>query len=159
LQLSDLTILDPDNVAADFSLTVNAGTNYAVAGTTITPEVNFNGSLPVSVEVSDGAAASAPFSLDVMVSAVNDPPDITGQNVINTPEETAVTVQISDLTISDPDNVPADFSVIISPGSDYTAVGDVVTPNQNFTGLLTVNIQVSDGVNTSTSYPLKINVT
>ncbi|SHG54634.1 gliding motility-associated C-terminal domain-containing protein [Chryseolinea serpens] len=160
IDLTNLVVADPDNTyPTDFSLIVNAGSNYSVNGTTITPQLNFSGPLPVSVEVNDGTNESAPFNLNVVVNAVNDPPDITGQNVINTAEETPVTVQISDLTISDPDNVPADFSVIISPGSDYTASGDVVTPNLNFTGMLTVNIQVSDGVNVSTSYPLKINVT
>jgi gliding motility-associated-like protein len=160
IDLSNLLVADPDNTyPTDFSLIVNAGSNYSVVGTTITPQLNFSGPLPVSVEVNDGTNESAPFNLNVVVTAVNDPPDITGQNVINTAEETPVTVQVSDLTISDPDNVPGDFSVIISPGSDYTASGDVVTPNLNFTGMLTVNIQVSDGVNVSTSYPLKINVT
>ncbi|AYB34051.1 tandem-95 repeat protein [Chryseolinea soli] len=160
IDLANLLVADPDNTyPADFSLIVNAGSNYAVNGTTITPVLNFSGPLPVSVEVNDGTNESAPFNLNVLVNAMNDPPDITGQNVITTAEETSVTVQISDLTISDPDNVTADFSVIISPGSDYTASGDVVTPNLNFTGMLTVNIQVSDGVNVSTSYPLKINVT
>ncbi|HEY5746923.1 MAG TPA: tandem-95 repeat protein [Chryseolinea sp.] len=160
IDLANLVVADPDNTyPADFSLIVNAGANYSVSGTTITPDLNFTGPLPVSVEVNDGTNESAPINLNVVVNAVNDPPDITGQSVISTAEETPVTVLISDLTISDPDNVSTDFSVIISSGSDYTASGDIVTPNLNFTGMLTVNIQVSDGANVSTSYPLKINVT
>ena len=73
--LSDLTVTDVDNAyPAGFSLTVLPGTNYTVAGATITPAHNFNGTLTVPVTVNDGAADSNTYNLTVTVTAVNDAP-------------------------------------------------------------------------------------
>ncbi len=67
--LGDLTVTDVDNTYPDdFTLTVSAGTNYAVAGATVTPAVGFNGDLTVPVTVNDGAANSNTYNLIVFVS-------------------------------------------------------------------------------------------
>nr|WP_236676242.1 tandem-95 repeat protein [Chryseolinea lacunae] len=122
------------------------------------PTTNFNGALPVTVEVNDGTSESSPFNLNVVVNAVDDPPEIVGQSSLTTPEETAININVSDLVITDPD-ADINFTVVISQGDDYTFSGTIVTPNQDFTGLLSVNVQVSDGTSLSATYPLKISVT
>ena len=48
----------------------------------ITPAADFNGTLTVPVMVNDGTADSNVFTLSVSVTAVNDPPEITGQTAL-----------------------------------------------------------------------------
>lgn len=79
IQLSDLIVVDPDNAyPADFTLEVNAGTNYAVSGSTVTPDADFNGGIAVPVRVNDGMAFSNLFNLAVDVVPQNDPPFTVG---------------------------------------------------------------------------------
>ena len=60
---------DPDNdYPADFTLSLAPGENYTVAGSTVTPLSNFNGSLDVPATVNDGELDSAPF---VLLGGVN----------------------------------------------------------------------------------------
>jgi len=57
LTLGNLTVTDPDNsYPTGFTLSVQAGSNYTVAGTTITPAASFVGTLTVPVTVNDGTA-------------------------------------------------------------------------------------------------------
>ena len=75
-----MTATDPDNTYPnDFSLTVQNGANYTQAGNTITPAVDFNGTLTVPVTVNDGAVDSAVFNLSVEVTALNDAPGGNGR--------------------------------------------------------------------------------
>jgi len=78
----DLTIDDADIDPAyhvEYALTVYGGANYTVAGTQVTPEAGFTGTLQVPVSASDGAAESATFELQVIVGDETDtvPPEIT----------------------------------------------------------------------------------
>ncbi|MEP0940017.1 MAG: gliding motility-associated C-terminal domain-containing protein [Cyclobacteriaceae bacterium] len=91
IALADLTVTDPDNTyPADFTLTVNTGTNYTVSGTTITPATDFNGTLTVPVTVNDGTVDSDPFNLTVTVDAINDKPTFTKGNDITIDEDAGV---------------------------------------------------------------------
>ncbi|MBL7856238.1 MAG: tandem-95 repeat protein [Cyclobacteriaceae bacterium] len=154
--VSNLIIADPDNSV--FTLTVLAGTNYTFSGSTITPSLNFNGSLTVNVRVSDGTANSATFGLAVQVAAVNDAPVITAQtpNPINATEDTPFTLSVSNLSITDPDN--SSFTLTILPGTNYTFSGTTITPNLNYFGALTVNVQVSDGQTNSNTFGVNVQV-
>lgn len=78
ITLSDITVSDPDvpSYPTGFTLTVQAGNDYTVSGNTITPILDFNGDLSVPVTVNDGTFDSAPFSLAVSVTAVNDQPTV-----------------------------------------------------------------------------------
>jgi large repetitive protein len=156
LTLSNVTVSDPDN-SAGFTLVISSGSNYTFSGTTITPAANFNGTLTVNVQVSDGSLTSASFPLQVGVTPVNDAPTITGQSTVTTNEDTPVVTSVSNITISDPDN--SSFTVTVLAGSNYTFSGTTITPALNFNGTLTVNIQVSDGSLASTSFPLQVGVT
>jgi len=76
---ADLTVIDPDNTyPAGFALAVQNGTNYTVAGTTITPSLNFNGTLTVPIIVNDGTDNSNVFNLSVTVTPINDVPTTSG---------------------------------------------------------------------------------
>ncbi len=162
LTLADLTVTDPDNTfPADFTLAVQAGANYTVAGTTVTPDTDFVGTLNVPVTVNDGTDDSAPFVVAVDVTAVNDAPVITGQaGSLSTPEETDLVLTLADLTVTDPDNsYPADFTLAVQAGANYTVAGTTVTPDTDFVGTLSVPVTVNDGTDDSSPFLISIDVT
>jgi len=76
ISLNDLTIFDPDNYPKDLSMNIGSGPNYTVniSNNSITPDVNFNGTLTIPISVNDGAIDSNTFDLKVLVSAVNNQP-------------------------------------------------------------------------------------
>ena len=81
ITLSHLEVTDTDNpnYPKGFSLKVLPGTknaSYAVSGNTIIPALNFNGFLEVGVTVSDGVNQSGEFKLSILVTPVNDAPEI-----------------------------------------------------------------------------------
>jgi gliding motility-associated-like protein len=143
LVVGNFTIADSD--AGDtFTLQVRDGTGYTHTGNEITPNLNFNGELSVQVVVNDGTADSEIFFAPVTVTAVNDFPRITGQDELSTPEATAITITLDNLSIDDPDSDPSDFTLLIQPGN-YTLAGNTVTPPANFNGDLDVSMIVNDG--------------
>ena len=161
ITLGHLTVTDPDNTYPDdFTLSVQNGTNYTRSGNTITPVADFNGTLTVPVTVNDGTDNSNTFNLSVTVSAVNDPPEITGQSALSTPEETALAISLGDLTVTDPDNTyPDDFTLSVQNGTNYTRSGNTITPVDEFNGSLSVPVTVSDGSASSNTFLLSVTVT
>jgi gliding motility-associated-like protein len=161
LEFSHLTVSDPDNTyPTGFTMTVAAGTNYTVSGTTVTPAAGFAGDLTVPVTVNDGTSDSNPFNVVITVEPhVNVAPTITGQATISTPENTAVTLQFSHLTVSDPDNTyPTGFTMTVAAGTNYTVSGTTVTPSTGFAGNLSVPVTVNDGTNDSSPFNVVITV-
>jgi gliding motility-associated-like protein len=160
IQLSHLIVMDPDNTyPAGFTFHISPGSNYTVSGNTITPAQDYNGTLNIAVTVNDGTNESEPFNFQIQVGDTNDPPVITGQSTLTTNEEEAFTLQLSHLTVTDPDNpYPAGFTLLVSPGTNYAVSGTTITPLQNFAGILTVPVRVNDGVNNSTTFNLQLQV-
>jgi VCBS repeat-containing protein len=158
--LTDLVVSDNDNTyPGDFTLDVMSGENYSVAGATITPAAEFSGALNVPVTVNDGSSSSAVFNLQVTVVPVNDAPVITDQAPLSIAEDQPFVFDLAYLTVSDPDNTyPNDFSLSISPGSNYTVNGSTITPQADFTGALGVPVAVSDGLNLSNTFNVQITV-
>lgn len=77
VHLSDLVVNDPDGVfPAGFSLQMLDGDNYVVDNGTLAPKRDFFGNLHVPVSVSRGDVASSIFQLLVIVTPVNDPPQL-----------------------------------------------------------------------------------
>jgi gliding motility-associated-like protein len=144
LKTSHLTIEDPDD--SEFALTVSEGENYTVSGSVITPALNFSGVLSIEVTVSDGQADSEPYDVQLTVNAVNDAPKITGQQSISTNASSPVVIDLTHLTVEDPDNsYPEDFILLIRKGSNYTLNGNQLTPNTGFSGDLIADMSVNDG--------------
>jgi gliding motility-associated-like protein len=161
IKLTDLDVTDRDDLFYPwgFSLTVYPGENYTVSGSTVTPNANFNGILTVPVTVNDGKHESDKYNFRITVNPVNDPPVITGQVALQTLENKAIAIQLTHLTVSDPDNAyPTGFTLSIASGSNYTVSGTSVTPVAGFTGTLAVNVTVNDGSLSSNAYSLKITV-
>ncbi|MBT1703824.1 tandem-95 repeat protein [Chryseosolibacter indicus] len=161
IDFSHLVVNDPDSsYPTGFSLFVSPGSNYTVAGTTITPAAGFNGVLSVPVSVNDGTATSNTFYLQVTVNAINNAPVITGQaSTLQTAEGQSITISFNHIAVSDPDNnYPGGFTLNVFPGDNYTVSGTTVTPVPDFSGMLSVSVSVSDGQANSNTYPLQINV-
>ena len=78
LTLGVLTVVDPDNTYPDdFSLTVYEGANYTRTGITITPDLDFVGTLTVPVSVNDGQIESN--SIDLLITVIEETPQITSE--------------------------------------------------------------------------------
>lgn len=159
IQASHLTIVDPDD--NQFTVELTAGANYTVSGATITPALNFSGTLSIPVRVNDGEASSTAYNLQLPVNAVNDAPRITGQQPLEGGANQFFTVQLSHLQVTDPDNsYPTGFtlSILPSPDNTYTVSGNQVKSAPNFEGMLQVQVRVSDGSASSEPFPLQIKI-
>ncbi len=162
IKLSHLTVTDPDNAyPSDFTLKILPGDQYSVNKNVVTPAQDFTGSLVIRVVVNDGQNDSDPFDAVVNVSPeVNISPVISGQIPVSISKNQALTILLSHLLVTDPDNVfPSDFALKVYPGENFDVKESVVTPHKDFTGELAVPVSVSDGTSESKVYHLKINVT
>ncbi len=82
ISLDDLNVTDVDDIyPTDFTLTVKAGQNYTFSGNTVTPAENWNGTLSVPVDLSDGSATVS-YTLSVEVIPVDDAPVFTSTPVL-----------------------------------------------------------------------------
>ena len=160
IEFSNLSVTDPDNdYWADFTMAIQPGANYTASEMTVTPAVGYVGTLSVGVRVNDGTDNSNTFNVQVQVLPVNDPPRITSQLEINVDENTPFDVLLSHITVDDDDSdFPDDFTVEVLTGTNYSFASAMVTPTTDFTGILSVNIRVSDGKDFSPMFPLIVNV-
>ncbi len=159
LLLGDFTITDADNDPADMTLIVLDGTAYSRTGNTVTPDAEYSGTLTVPVRVSDGVDTSLTFNTSISVSAVNDPPVITGQNTVSSSEDTPFIIEIAHLIISDPDNDTSELSLSIHDSTNYSVSGNTVTPDPDFYGALLIPVTVSDTGITSNIFLLTATIT
>ena len=157
--LQSLVISDPDvdpSYHVAYELTLYGGENYLQSENVVTPGANYTGLLTVPVTVSDGAADSQTFDLQIEVLPVNDAPVITGQNALETLERTAVTIFVQDVVIDDPDNEVAEMTLVVQDGAGYSRVDNTITPNAGILGDLAIGIVVSDGNLDSEIFQLQV---
>jgi hypothetical protein len=133
-----------------FTFTLFDGPNYSLSGKTVVPAADYFGELQVPVVVDDGEtqnSSSNTYNLIITVNPVNDPPTITGQSSLTTPEDVPLTIGLGDLTVTDIDNTyPDDFTIEVLPGVNYAVTGgNTVNPVLNYSGTLTVPVSVDDG--------------
>lgn len=160
IELNDLIVVDRDDIYPDdFTLIIIEDEGYIVEGTTVTPPQNFNGNLRVRVMVNDGHVNSRRYSIYIDVTAVNDPPVITGQAALNINEDESLTLQPLHLSVVDPDdNYPNGFTIIPSPGTNYTVSGNTIIPARDFAGVLSASVKVNDGESDSAPFDLQISI-
>gem|GEM_PF-1886711 len=96
---------------------------------------------------------SAPANVD------NEAPVIQGQDDLETEEDTALTLTVDDFDIDDPDSDPDDFALSVQDGTNYTHQGNTITPAEDFNGVLTVPVRVSDGFEFSAVFNASVTVT
>ncbi len=142
LSLSGVAFKDVDG-DTQFSLSVIAGENYTFSGTTVTPALNFNGTLQVGVTVSDGIEASDTEFISVTVNPVNDPPVITSTAPADGKENTLYTYTVA---ASDPDNTSLIYTLSNKPaGMEINNNIITWTPAAGVTTSGEVTLTVSDG--------------
>ena len=160
--LAHLMVEDPDNAYPDdFAISVAPGPHYSAEGTTIIPEPEYSGVLTVPLTVNDGELNSNLFTLTITVSAVNDPPVVSGQADTMTPEDVPLTITLADLAVTDVDSPGEDFQLKLlapTPEAGYSVDGTTIHPAPNFFGWLSVALVVSDGSVDSAPFTLAVQV-
>jgi hypothetical protein len=81
------------------------------------------------------------------------PISITGQNPLSTPEDTSLTLTITDFTFSE---TPSQITVL--PGTNYTVTGNTITPNAHFNGALNVSMTATVNDVSSAIFNASVNV-
>lgn len=94
------------------------------------------------------------------ISQGNHKPQIKGQQELSTNEDESITILMTNLEVEDRDDwfYPWGFTMTIYPGSDYTVSSHTVTPAEDFTGKLKVQVTVNDGQDESNKFDLEITV-
>jgi len=146
--------------ASAFTLSEDGSFSYTHDGTE-------NLSDSFTYEVSDAAAHTSQATVTVTITPVNDAPVITAQGTLTTAEETDLAITLDDLTVGDPDNTyptgfTLNFTLNVQDGSNYTRTGNIITPDTDFNGDLTVPVTVNDGQaqnGTSAAFDLTVTVT
>lgn len=156
LTLTDITATDAES--DPLTIQVQAGDHYTFSGATVTPAPDFNGDLDVSFRVFDGTDYSETGHITVTVTPVNDPPVISATQALTTPEDTPITISLTDVTVTDVDG-DTSFELSLLDGSNYTVSGNTVTPQADYNGILQVGVQVSDGIASSAVAYIQITVT
>ncbi|MEP6735475.1 MAG: tandem-95 repeat protein, partial [Chryseolinea sp.] len=157
ITINQLLVTD-DQTSTGFPVKIYSGTNYTIKGSSILPASNYVGPLTVPVSVNDGIDESNKFNLNVNVIPPSSKPTIIGQNPIASDEDIPVTIALSDLLVTDTDDVyPKGFSLQILPGTGYASSGTTVTPAKDFNGFLLVSVTVTDkGGSVSNPYGLAL---
>ena len=158
IRIGDLEIHYPSGDPAELAVIIHDGLFFAHIGSTVTPSANYSGELAVPVTVSDGRLESDVYNVTIGVVPVNDPPFITGQQPIATPERTPVEITVGDLLITDPDNDIAELYVRVLDGSGYQRTDNTITPEPGVVGTLAVNVVVSDGALDSDVFAVVVQV-
>jgi hypothetical protein len=123
---------------------------------TYTPSAIYNGADSFTFKVNDGTADSAPATVSISVSPVNDVPTAAGQSVI-TDEDSAVGVTLSG---ADVENSPLTYTIVAGPcHGTLTGTGAnlTYTPTANYNGADSFTFKVNDG--TADSAPATISIT
>lgn len=161
LSLANLRVEDPDHVYPDdFTLSINEGTNYHVDEFTITPEMDFTGTLSVPVIVNDGIEESEEFLVLVEVEKINHVPFIIGlSEPLAIPQDTPLTLTLEDLEVEDEDHdFPDDFNLNVGEGENYSVDFHTIHPDEGFVGELLVPVTVTDGIDESEVFEIPIEV-
>jgi len=152
---------DPEGGPITYSIAAGTG-NGTLTGTApdllYIPDSNFNGSDSFTFTVSDGSLDSAPVTVSITVTPVNDPPVANAQSK-TTAEDVPVAITLSG---SDPEGSALSFTIVAGPGKGtLTGVAPAMTytPNPDSNGSDSFAFTVSDGALTSGSATVSITVT
>ncbi len=126
---------------------------------TYTPVANYNGPDSFTFKANDGAADSAPATVSITATPVNDAPVAQPQSV-STPEDTAKAIT---LVAIDPENSPATYAILAGPAHGTLSVltSNVVTytPAANYFGPDSFTFQASEPPLVGPSATVSITVT
>lgn len=151
---------DPDGDALTYSV-ITGPSHGRLSGTapklTYTPQPNFNGSDSFTFIINDGTVDSAPTTVIIVVTAVNDPPTA-DDTCVTTQEDTYVSIT---LTGCDPDGDVLTYSIVKSPSNgELSGTGPNLsyTPDENFNGSDSFTYKVNDGTTESAEATVSIKI-
>ncbi|AZZ96391.1 hypothetical protein ELR70_04190 [Pseudoalteromonas sp. R3] len=142
------------------SITLMAGDNYTLDGTTVIPDEHFNGSLVVPATATKDNQISEQFNITITVVAVNDEPTVLNDRVEVAFQASQVVLPV----LSNDSDVDGDILSISSV--DYQGDGTVTiasaslvyTAGSTFSGTETFSYTVSDGNGGSASGEVEVTV-
>ncbi len=156
-----LTGQDPEGATLSYRLQGTAVANGVLTGTppnlSYQPKANFNGQDQFSFVVNDGALDSAPATVAITVTPVNDAP-VADARTLTIAVDQAANIT---LTGSDVEGSPLTYALVSQPANGtVTGTPPAVsyTPVVSFTGIDTFTFSVSDGALTSAAATVTINV-
>ena len=161
-------VLNNDSDAEGNSLTAQLVSGVANGTLTLNSDGSFTYEHDGSTVLSDsftyraidalGASNVATVSLSI-TNPINDKPVITSQSNLTIPMETPFEITLGHLTVMDPDNsYPADFTLAVASGANYSSTANTITATAGFSGDLTVPVTVNDGLVDSDQFNLSITV-
>ena len=130
----------------------------AAPNLTYTPNANVNGSDSFTFKANDGELDSAPATVSITITPVNDAP-VADNLSVTTLEDTAVVIT---LTGSDVEGSPLTFAVLTGPTKGTlsgTTPNLTYTPSANANGADSFTFKVTDGQLDSAPATVSINVT
>jgi len=156
-----LTGSDVDGDALSFSV-ASGPANGTLSGTApdllYTPGSGYQGADSFTFTASDGQATSAPATVEISVTRVNNAPTAADQ-AVSTAEDTSLAITLSG---SDLDSDPLTFAVLTAPANGVLsgAAPDLTyTPNPNFNGSDSFTFKANDGLADSAPATVSISVT
>jgi cellulose biosynthesis protein BcsQ len=149
---------DPDGDTVVYSV-VTDPVHGALSGTapnlTYTPNRDFHGPDSFTFKVNDGAADSAPATVSITVTKVNDP-SVAASDHVTTSEDTSTAISLRGI---DPDGDRLTYSIVTRPSHGSlsgTGPNVVYEPDQNFNGPDNFTFKINDG--TTDSVPATISI-
>ena len=152
---------DADGNALSFSI-VSSPTHGVLSGTppniSYAPAGNFNGTDSFTFKANDGSADSAPATVTLAVTSVNDAP-VAGAQSISTVEDTTKAIT---LTGSDVDGNALTYAIVAAPAHGVlsgSAPNVTYTPAANYSGSDSFTFKANDGLVDSAVATVSITVT
>jgi Ca2+-binding RTX toxin-like protein len=163
--LTGFSDVDEDTLSV-VNLVASNGTLENIGNDTfvLTPGANFNGTVTLTYDVSDGVTSVTNQTRSLNVVAVNDSPTGSPTAVLGTSEDTPFIISASELLAGFSDVDEDTLSVVNLVASNGTLINNEdgsygFTPNANFNGEVVLTYEVSDGTETLTEQSLSFNVT
>ncbi len=151
-----LSMTDAVDVDDPLSVIISSGANYTIVDNVITPTLHFNGELSVPVAITNGRDTIKNISMTVVVAPVNDVPQVLLPKSQKINEDTPIVFTKDMVTLLDVDN--ENLNILVGHGEHYTVSGLTVTPESNYNGALQVPVSATDGIDTSQSVLLSVDV-
>lgn len=142
-----LTGTDPDNDQLTFKIIDQPKNGTLVeteAGIIYTPKQDFSGNDSFTFKANDGIVESKIGTVNIRVTAVNDPP-VAEEKTVNVDEDSQVKIT---LTGKDPDNDKITFELVTKTANgilEGTPPNLTYKPNKDFNGEDSLTFKVSDG--------------
>lgn len=144
---------------ASGAVTVNADGSF-----TYTPNTNYNGTDSFTYRASDGVRTSAPATVTVIVTPVNDPPTALNDNYTVGQNETATVIASQGVLANDTDPDSTGLTATLVAGGSHGQVtlnadgSFSYVPDTNYSGLDSFTYRASDGSLNSSSATVVVQV-